>query len=141
MNRKHSGDRESDIENFKDLKIFAFCTLGDVLAASDELSQVFEKYTSVIVLGQSATESTKATNFNNGPSLLDLSSPGDNVLCESALSATQTTTDHRSDMDMLGDIFNVLEKPVKSDVNLLMPNNIMQPISVSPVNRKSEHKF
>lgn len=117
----------------------SFVLLGDVLSASDELSQVFEKYTCVIVLGQSATESSKTNTFNNGPSLLDLSSPTENVACESTLSTpSATSTDHRSNMDVLGDIFSVLEKPVKSDTNLLMPN-IMQPISVSPVNKKSEH--
>ncbi|XP_032670611.1 ADP-ribosylation factor-binding protein GGA3 [Odontomachus brunneus] len=113
--------------------------LGDVLAASDELSQVFEKYTSVIVLGQSTKEPSKANALNNGPSLLDLSSPTENVPCESTLSTpSATSTDHRSDMDVLGDIFSVLEKSVKSDANLLMPNNIMQPISISPVNKKNE---
>ncbi|EFN66528.1 ADP-ribosylation factor-binding protein GGA1 [Camponotus floridanus] len=114
--------------------------LGDVLTASDELNQVFEKYTSVIVLGQSskssATESSKPI-FNNGSSLLDLSSPTENIPCENTTQST-TSTDHRSDMDMLGDIFNVLEKPVKSDTNFLMPNAIMQPISISPMNKKNE---
>lgn len=116
-----------------------------MLSASDELNQVFEKYTSVIVLGQSpksTTESSKAT-CNNGPSLLDLSSPSDSVPFENTLSTTQSTTstDHRSDMDVLGDIFSVLEKPVKSDTSLLMPNAIMQPIDISPVNKKSKHKL
>lgn len=119
--------------------------LGDVLAAGDELNQVFEKYTSIIVLGQShkspMTEISKA-NYNNGSTLLDLSSPTESGSCDSVLSTTQNTTlmDHCSDMDMLGDIFSVLEKPFKSDTNLLMPNTIMQPISVSSVNKKSEHK-
>lgn len=114
--------------------------LGDVLTASDELNQVFEKYTSVIVLGQSpkssATESSKP-NFNNGSSLLDLSSPTESVPCESTTQSA-TSTNHRSDIDMLEDIFNVLEKPVKSDTNFLMPNAIMQPISISPMNKKNE---
>jgi len=114
---------------------------GDVLTASDELNQVFEKYTSVIVLGQSskssATESSKPI-FNNGSSLLDLSSPTESIPCENTTQST-TSTDLRSDMDMLGDIFNVLEKPVKSDTNFLMPNAIMQPISISPMNKKSKN--
>lgn len=114
--------------------------LADVLTASDELNQVFEKYTSVIVLGQSpkssVTESSKSS-YNNGSSLLDLSSPTESVPCESTTQST-TSTNHRSDMDMLGDIFNVLEKPVKSDTNFLMPNAIMQPISISPMNKKNE---
>lgn len=123
-------------------------TSADVLTASDELNQVFEKYTSVIVLGQSpksyATESSKPS-FNNGSSLLDLSSPTESVPCESTTQSTiqsttqsTTSTNHRSDMDMLGDIFSVLEKPVKSDTNFLMPNAIMQPISISPMNKKSK---
>lgn len=119
-------------------------TSGNVLAASDELNQVFEKYTSIIVLGQfpkSATEASKPTY--NEPSLLDLSSPTEMISCKSSLSMMQSTssTDHHSDMDVLGDIFNVLEKPIKSETNFLMPNAIMQPISISPMNKKSEHKL
>ncbi|XP_018350498.1 PREDICTED: ADP-ribosylation factor-binding protein GGA1 [Trachymyrmex septentrionalis] len=115
--------------------------LGNVLAASDELNQVFEKYTSIIVLGQfpkSTTEASKPTY--NEPSLLDLSSPTEMISCKNSLSMMQSTssTDHRSDMDVLGDIFNVLEKPIKSETNFLMPNAIMQPISISPMNKKSE---
>lgn len=117
--------------------------LDDVLAASDELNQVFEKYTSIIVLGQipksSATEASKP--IYNEPSLLDLSSPTEITSCKSSLSTMQSTssTDHRSDMDVLGDIFSVLEKPaVKSEANFLMPNAIMQPISISPINKKNE---
>lgn len=117
---------------------------GDVLAASDELNQVFEKYTSIIILGQfpksSGTEASKP--MYNEPSLLDLSSPAEIISCKSSLSTTQniSSTDNRSDIDMLGDIFDTMEKPVKSETNFLMPNAIMQPISISPMNKKSEHK-
>lgn len=121
-----------------------FTTLDDVLAASDELNQVFEKYTSVIVLGQSPKSSTiKASKpIYTEPSLLDLSSPTETIPCKSNLNTMQSTssTDHRSDMDVLGDIFSVLEKPVKSEASFLMPNAIMQPISISPMNKKSENK-
>ncbi|KYM94507.1 ADP-ribosylation factor-binding protein GGA1 [Cyphomyrmex costatus] len=114
--------------------------LGNVLAASDELNQVFEKYTSIIVLGQipkCATEASKLTY--NEPSLLDLSSPTEMISCKNSLSMQSTSSmDHRSDMDVLGDIFNVLDKPIKSETNFLMPNTIMQPISISPINKKSE---
>jgi len=120
-------------------------TSGDVLAASDELNQVFEKYTSIIILGQfpksSGTEASKP--IYNEPSLLDLSSPAEIISCKSSLSTTQSMpstdhlSDHRSDIDMLGDIFNTMEKPVKSEANFLMPNAIMQPISISPMNKKS----
>jgi hypothetical protein len=70
---------------------------------------------------------------------LDLSSPTD-VPFENILQST-TSTDHRSDIDVLGDIFSVLEKPVKSDTGLLMPNAIMQPINISPVNKKSRYRL
>ncbi|KAL6268237.1 hypothetical protein P5V15_001351 [Pogonomyrmex californicus] len=113
----------------------------NILTASDELNQVFEKYTSVIVLGQSpkfsATKAFKSTY--NEPSLLDLSSPTETVSCKSSLNMQTTSADHRSDMDMLGDIFNVLENPIKLDASFLTPNVIMQPISISPINKKSEH--
>ncbi|XP_011861202.1 PREDICTED: ADP-ribosylation factor-binding protein GGA3 isoform X2 [Vollenhovia emeryi] len=115
--------------------------LGDVLAASDELNQVFEKYTSVIILGQlpkSAAEASKP--IHNELSLLDLSFPTEIIPCKSSLSTTQSisSTDYRSDMDVLGDIFNTLEKPVKSEANFLMPNAIMQPTSILPINKKNE---
>lgn len=118
--------------------------LGDVLAASDELNQVFEKYTSIIILGQfpkSAVETSKP-NYNE-PSLLDLSSPTETIPSKSNSSTMQSISspDNRSDMDVLGDIFNTLEKPVKSETNFLMPNAIMQPISISPMNKKSEYKL
>ncbi|KAL0112014.1 hypothetical protein PUN28_013323 [Cardiocondyla obscurior] len=115
--------------------------LGDVLTASDELNQVFEKYTSVIILGQfpkaSVTDTSKS--INNEPSLLDLSSPSETIPCKSNLSVTQDiSTENRSDMDVLGDIFNTLEKPIKTETNFLMPNAIMQPISISPMNKKND---
>ncbi|XP_039311037.1 ADP-ribosylation factor-binding protein GGA1 isoform X2 [Solenopsis invicta] len=113
--------------------------LDDVLSASDELNQVFEKYTSIIVLGQfpksSAAEASKP--IHNEPSLLDLSSPAETVSCKSIVQSS-SSTDHRSDMDVLGDIFNVLEKPIKSEASFLIPNAIMQPISISPMNKKNE---
>lgn len=119
-------------------------TLGDVLAASDELNQVFEKYTSIIILGQfpKSTVETSNSKLNyNEPSLLDLSSPTETIPCKSNTMQSISSTDHRSDMDVLGDIFNTLEKPVKTEANFLMPNAIMQPISISPMNKKSEHKL
>lgn len=76
----------------------------------------------------------------NEPSLLDLSSPIETIPCKSSTTQSISSTDHRSDMDVLGDIFSTLEKPIKSEANFLMPNAIMQPISISPMNKKSEHK-
>ncbi|XP_043255175.1 ADP-ribosylation factor-binding protein GGA3 [Colletes gigas] len=119
--------------------------LGDVLAASDELGQVFEKYTAIIVRGECVKPKTDS---NTGPYLLDLSSPTENITVESSGTNTSydaTTTNHQSDMEVLGDIFSSIGKsenleisPV-SNANLLIPDSmIMQPISVLPTNKKGE---
>ncbi|XP_076235406.1 ADP-ribosylation factor-binding protein Gga [Calliopsis andreniformis] len=127
--------------------------LGDVLAASDELGQVFEKYTAVIVRGECVKPKTDS---DISPYLLDLSSPiEENVPLENnnvnasyeatTTTTTTTTTNHRSDMEVLGDIFDSLGKPENSEIfsvsstNLLIPDSaIMQPISVLPINKKGE---
>lgn len=123
--------------------------LGDVLAASDELEQVFEKYTAVTVHGKSVkpkldTDKPK-TDFDNSPYLLDLSSPTENISLESDgvnASYNAMTTNHQSDMEVLGDIFNSLGKSEKSkissvsDANLLMTDSVMQPLNVLPKNKK-----
>ncbi|XP_053986576.1 ADP-ribosylation factor-binding protein GGA3 [Hylaeus volcanicus] len=119
--------------------------LGDVLAASDELGQVFEKYNAVIVRGECVKPKTDS---NSSPYLLDLSSPIENVPHESGGTNTSydgTTTNHQSDMEVLGDIFSSLGKSENlemssvSSTNLLIPDSmIMQPISVLPTNKKGE---
>lgn len=122
--------------------------LGDVLAASDELEQVFEKYTAVTVHGKCVkpkADSKPKTDSDNSPYLLDLSSPTENISLENDgvnASYNATTTNHQSDMEVLGDIFNSLGKSEKSkissvsDANLLMTDSVMQPLNVLPKNKK-----
>ncbi|KAK1116602.1 hypothetical protein K0M31_018222 [Melipona bicolor] len=124
--------------------------LGDVLAASDELEQVFEKYTAVTVLGKCVKpkmDSKPKTDSDNSPYLLDLSSPTENISLESDgvnASYNAVTTNHQSDMEVLGDIFSSLGKSEKSkissvsDANLLMTDSVMQPLNVLPKNKKDE---
>ncbi|XP_035740855.1 ADP-ribosylation factor-binding protein GGA3-like [Vespa mandarinia] len=117
--------------------------LGDVLAANDALGEVFDKYTAVIILGQKVTK----TNINNDPSLLDLSSPIDAAISECTLNTNTdktnntTATNSQSDMEVLGDIFNSLGKPMDfsltTDTNILMPEPmIMDPINVQQNGKK-----
>ncbi|KAF3423950.1 hypothetical protein E2986_05016 [Frieseomelitta varia] len=122
--------------------------LGDVLAASDELEQVFEKYTAVTVHGKSVKpklDSKPKTDSDNSPYLLDLSSPTENIFLESDgvnASYNAMTTNHQSDMEVLGDIFNSIGKSEKSkissvsDANLLMTDSVMQPLNVLAKNKK-----
>ena len=123
--------------------------LGDVLAASDELGQVFEKYTAVIVRGECVKPKTDS---DINPYLLDLSSPIENIPLESGDVNTSydatTTNNHQSDMEALGDIFSSLGKSENSETfsvsstNLLIPESaIMQPISVLPTNKKGDESL
>ncbi|XP_016913453.1 ADP-ribosylation factor-binding protein GGA3 isoform X2 [Apis cerana] len=118
--------------------------LGDVLAASDELEQVFEKYTTIIVHGKCIKSKTDS---NISPYLLDLSSPMETIPVKSDdvnASYNAMTTNHQSDMEVLGDIFNSLGKSENSDIssvsntNFLMTDSIMQPLNVLPKNKKDE---
>ncbi|KOC63338.1 ADP-ribosylation factor-binding protein GGA1 [Habropoda laboriosa] len=118
--------------------------LGDVLAASDELEQVFEKYTTVIVRGERVNAKT---DFDISPYLLDLSTPIENVPLESGgINASYDTVvaNHQSDMEVLGDIFNSFGKPENSEVtsisnaSLLMTDSVMQPLNVLPKSKKDE---
>ncbi|KAG7204217.1 hypothetical protein KM043_002048 [Ampulex compressa] len=117
--------------------------LDDVLAASDELGQVFVKYAAVIVLGDSV-EASK-TDLNNDLSLLDLS-PSTENMSDTDLCKTEKTSSSnlQSDMEVLGDIFNSLGKSLEaspvSKANVLLPDStIMQPISILPTNKKDEN--
>ncbi|XP_076762538.1 ADP-ribosylation factor-binding protein Gga [Xylocopa sonorina] len=117
--------------------------LSDVLAANDELKQVFEKYTAIIIRGESVKPKT-GSNVN--PYLLDLSSPLEDVPLEGGGTdaSFNMTTNHQSDMDVLGDIFNSLGKSENveissiSSANLLMTDSVMQPLNVLPKNKKDE---
>lgn len=117
--------------------------LGDVLVASDELEQVFEKYDAIIVRGEPVKSKTSPSV---GPYLLDLSSPLEDVPLETIGVDTSSTasTNHQTDLDVLGDIFNSLGKPESLDApsitnsNLLMIDSIMQPLNALPKSKKEE---
>ncbi|XP_066584207.1 ADP-ribosylation factor-binding protein GGA1 isoform X2 [Prorops nasuta] len=118
----------------------------ELLAASDELGQAMDKYTSIIILGKSVNDFK--TNSNIMPSLLDLSSPSEISSSESTFSLNAEKASNKlpkalqSDLEALGDIFSTLEKSKEftTDANLLLPNtSIMQPvISILPAIKKSE---
>lgn len=115
-------------------------------AASDELSQVLDKYVAVIVLGQPANSKLLITN--NGPSLLDLSTPLEELAANSQSGDSNdhhhrsTRNDSKTDMEVLGDIFNSLSNPSESTLSstassLMLPDApIMQPIGVPLISRK-----
>ncbi|XP_015604384.1 ADP-ribosylation factor-binding protein GGA1 isoform X2 [Cephus cinctus] len=112
--------------------------LNEVLAASDELGQVFDKYASVIVLGR-PFESKQ--NLNNGPSLLDLSSPIEIESTDTGPSIpnkkSEPVPNPQSDLEVLGDIFNSIGNSSAKDSSLLLPEtDIMQPISVASTAKK-----
>lgn len=122
------------------LKFSINFSLDDVRAASDELSQVLDKYVAVIVLGQPANSKLIT---NNGPSLLDLSTPLEDLSANSQSDQNHqlTKNDSKTDMEVLGDIFNSLSNPSESlsstASSLMLPDApIMQPIGVPLVSRK-----
>ncbi|CAK9822893.1 ADP-ribosylation factor-binding protein GGA3 [Anthophora retusa] len=95
--------------------------IGDVLAASDELEQVFEKYTAVIVRENVPVESG-----------------GTNARYDTMVA------NHQSDMEVLGDIFNSFGKSENSEstsvsnASLLMTDSVMQPLNILPKSKKDE---
>lgn len=109
------------------------------------MGQVFEKYSAVIDRGECLNPKTDSDVSSY---LLDLSSPLENNSIESSethKTYDAATTNHRSDMEVLGDIFNSLgrsenpEIPSVSTANLLIPNSmIMQPISVQLTAKKGD---
>lgn len=102
------------------------------------MEQVFEKYTAIIVHGKCVKPKIDS---DISPYLLDLSSPMENVPLKSD-GVNAMTTNHQSDMEVLGDIFSSLGKSEDSeissvsDANLLMIESVMQPINVLPKNKK-----
>lgn len=106
------------------------------------MEQVFEKYTTIIIHGKCIKPKTDS---NISPYLLDLSSPMETIPVKSDdvnASYNAITTNHQSDMEVLGDIFNSLGKSENSDIssvsntNFLMTDSIMQPLNVLPKNKK-----
>ncbi|XP_046745059.1 ADP-ribosylation factor-binding protein GGA1 isoform X2 [Diprion similis] len=115
--------------------------LNEVLAANDELGQVFDKYIAVIVLGQQPGK-TKS-NATNGSSLLDLSASNELDLSAPVTLPVDKTNESdpknsQTDLEMLGDIFSSLEATTTTATTrntplLLSDANIMQPVSISPL--------
>lgn len=101
----------------------------EVLAANDELDQVFDKYATTLVLNRPTTETSNA-NITNNSSLLDLSAPNEIISSNNNLSVNETecnnTSPPQSDMDILGDIFNSLGTNSSSvpETPPLLPINI-----------------
>lgn len=119
-----------------------FLSSDEVLAANDELGQVFDKYIAVIVLGQ-PPDKTKSSG-NNGSSLLDLSASNDIDLSSSVTlpkenkkESESTPKNAQTDLEMLDDIFSSLEATTattnQNTNSLLSDTSIMQPVSISPL--------
>ncbi|XP_021941877.1 ADP-ribosylation factor-binding protein GGA1 isoform X2 [Zootermopsis nevadensis] len=134
--------------------------LNEVLSASDELGQVFDKYTAIIVQGKRPP----LPNVTSGStSLLDLSTPSEEKLppvpaellsnqlmdlgldpaskhSAPSLSNIGTTRDKQSDLETLGDIFGSLA-PSKSPVpsaSSIGVTSILQPVTIQQNSCKSE---
>lgn len=94
--------------------------LNEVLQASDELGQVFDKFTEIIIKGNIPQRESQLDASNN-LSLLDLSSPIDEDVLEKNNSAfqTQTSKESQSDMDLLCDIFtsNVVSHDILTPIS------------------------
>lgn len=115
--------------------------LKEVLAANDELDQVFDKYATTLVLNRPTTENSNANNTNNS-SLLDLSAP--NEIISSNNNSTTNETDSnlpaQTDMDILGDIFNSLgtNSSAVPETPPLLPSLPIQPINIAATNKAVE---
>lgn len=117
--------------------------LKEVLAANDELDQVFDKYATTLVLNRPTTETSNA-NITNNSSLLDLSAPNEIISSNNNLSVNETecnnTSPPQSDMDILGDIFNSLgtnsssvpETPPLLPINIAASNKTVENVTVTP---------
>ncbi|XP_018330161.1 ADP-ribosylation factor-binding protein GGA1 isoform X2 [Agrilus planipennis] len=97
--------------------------LSKVLQANDELGNVFDKYTEVIIKGN-IQDSCKTLNSDR-VSLLDLDFKTDNTLKESP----EKVDKEKASLDLLGDIFTPDES-----ANHLLKEDILKPSSVSKVN-------
>ncbi|XP_063238289.1 ADP-ribosylation factor-binding protein GGA1 isoform X2 [Bacillus rossius redtenbacheri] len=128
--------------------------LGEVLNASDELTQVFEKYTDVMVKGKTL-QGPSSLPGRASPSLLDLSTPSEEKLppvpealltsqmahlgLESTASqpagkvgvSSAQSPGRQSNFDALGDIFNSIAPiptAATASVDLVRAQPILQPI-------------
>ncbi|XP_033226189.1 ADP-ribosylation factor-binding protein GGA1 [Belonocnema kinseyi] len=122
--------------------------LKEVLTANDELDQVFDKYTTTLVLNRPRTETSNAITTNS-PSLLDLSAPNEAISSNNNLTISESECNNRTaispptDMEILGDIFNSLGTNSGSllvpDTPPLLPDmSIMQPFSIAASNKTAE---
>ncbi|XP_069694970.1 ADP-ribosylation factor-binding protein GGA1 isoform X2 [Periplaneta americana] len=133
--------------------------LNEVLSASDELGQVFDKYTAIIVQGK-RPQPQNSTTKSGSASLLDLSTPSEeklppvpvellgNQLADLGLElGTQVSTtsqpsgtmgDKQSNLEALGDIFGSIAspKPPGPSPSAVGVNSILQPVSVQQSNSK-----
>lgn len=110
--------------------------LNEVLSASDELGQVFDKYIAVIIRGEIPQPPPAVRN----DSLLDLSSPSEETLPPVSSSLLGLRTDPqllknstasvkgKSDIEVLGDIFGAL--PVPGATAAVPSASILQPMTV-----------
>lgn len=119
-----------------------------MLTANDELDQVFDKYTTTLILNPPITETSNA-NTTNSPSLLDLSAPNEIISSNNNLTISEPECNNRTavspqtDMEILGDIFNSLgtnSGPLfVPDTPPLLPDmSIMQPVSIAASNKTGQ---
>ncbi|XP_051161498.1 ADP-ribosylation factor-binding protein GGA3 [Leptopilina boulardi] len=117
--------------------------LKEVLAANDELDQVFDKYATTLVLNRSTTETSSNTNITNNSSLLDLSAPNEIISTNNNSTNNENECNNlppQTDMDILGDIFNSLGTNSSSlpETPPLLPALSMQPINIAASNKTVE---
>lgn len=133
--------------------------LNEVLSASDELGQVFDKYTAIILQRK---RPASQTSKSGSASLLDLSTPSEEKLppvsgellgnqlaglgldLSTQKSATSqpgigTTGDKQSDLGALGDIFGsvVASEPHEKSTTSIGMNSILQPVPIQRSSSKS----
>ncbi|XP_043271852.1 ADP-ribosylation factor-binding protein GGA1 isoform X2 [Venturia canescens] len=118
--------------------------IGEVLAANDELTQVVEKYSLVMMPKQGFS-----SHLNNATtSLLDLSSPIDSIDTTSNANKKSHSTDCtldilKSDIELLGDVFGPIENTstIEGRYNSAFPfsdTTIMEPVGILPTSKTKE---
>ncbi|KAK5644708.1 hypothetical protein RI129_006008 [Pyrocoelia pectoralis] len=110
--------------------------LNEVLHASDELGQVFDKYTEIIVKGNIPQQEVQLSNL----SLLDLeSSAGESTLdTNNVVFRSQISNESQSDMDLLCDIFT--SNIVSDSDDILKPISTVKIMSLEETNSAKSSK-
>lgn len=110
--------------------------LNEVLHASDELGQVFDKYTEIIVKGNIPQPEIQSNNL----SLLDLeSSAGESTLdTNNVVFHSQISNESQSDMDLLCDIFT--SNIVSDSDDILKPISTVKIMSLEETNSAKSSK-